>query len=258
MRAPASRYDAFVIVRCLTAVAAATAAGCGGGAYEPVMVDVPAGAFAMGCNASVDTRCEADELPTHDVTIAAFAIDRDEVSQAVFAGCVDDGACTPPNGDYDPDARGAFPVTFVTWDQAAAFCAWAGQRLPTEAEWERAARGDDGRIYPWGNAAPDCALANLFACGDATQPVGGHPAGASPFGALDMAGNVMEWVADFYAADYYTTSPAVDPTGPATGNERVKRGGSYMGDADTVRVTNRVIGFPVGVPNLGFRCARSQ
>jgi formylglycine-generating enzyme required for sulfatase activity len=237
------------------AVVIATAACGGGGSYDGPMVHVPAGMVLMGCNASVDSRCEPDELPAHDVTVAAFDLDRDEVSQAGYAGCVDAGDCEPPTGDFDPDAFADLPVTFVTWDQATAFCAWAGRRLPSEAEWERAARGDDGRVYPWGNAVPDCALANIFGCGEAVQPVGGHPTGASPFGALDLAGNVMEWVADWYDAGYYAVSPAVDPPGPASGTARVKRGGSYMGDNDTVRVSNRVTGFPVGLPNLGFRCA---
>ena len=238
------------------AISAACSACNGGPGYDGPVVAVPAGTFVMGCDPAVDTRCEPDELPAHAVTLAAFEIDRDEVSQAAFADCVDDGACDPPTGAYDPEATGDLAVTFVTWEQATAFCAWAERRLPTEAEWERAARGDDGRIYPWGNAPPDCALANLFGCGDAVQPVGGHPAGASPYGALDMAGNVMEWTADFYAEDYYATSPPENPTGPATGTTHAKRGGSYMGDIDTLRAANRVTGFPVGLPNLGFRCAR--
>ena len=233
------------------------AAACGGG-DSPAEIAVPAGTFVMGCDPAADPACEADEVPAHAVAVAAFVLDRDEVSQASYARCVDDGDCAPPGGDFDPDARAALPVTFVTWDQAAAYCAWAGRRLPTEAEWERAARGDDGRLYPWGNAPPDCTRANVLGCGDAVLPVGGRAAGASPFGARDLAGNVMEWVADWYADDYYATSPAADPTGPAAGTERVKRGGSYMGDAATVRATNRVVGFPVGLPNLGFRCARDQ
>ena len=219
---------------------------------------MPAGAFVMGCNADVDTRCEADEFPAHEVRLAAFVIDRDEVSQARYSACVEADACTLPSGDFDPNTTPDLAVTFVTWEQADTFCAWEGKRLPTEAEWELAARGDDGRIYPWGNQPPDCSLANVFGCGDAVLPVGGRPAGASPFGVLDMAGNVMEWVADWYDESYYAASPSVDPMGPDSGAYRVKRGGSYMGDVDTVRVSNRVTGFPLPLPNLGFRCARDD
>jgi formylglycine-generating enzyme required for sulfatase activity len=210
----------------------------------------------MGCS-DADTRCEADELPARQVFVSAFVIDRDEVDQAGYDACVQAGACDVPAGDYAPGATGELPVVLVTWEQARAYCAWVGLRLPTEAEWERAARGDDGRVYPWGDVEPECGRANVFGCGDAVQPVGGHPLGESPFGVRDMAGNVMEWVADWYDADYYATSPVRDPPGPASGTARVKRGGSYMGDLDTVRVSNRVTGFLVGLPNLGFRCAGS-
>ena len=219
---------------------------------------VPAGTFVMGCSDG-DSRCEPDELPAHEVTVRAFLLDRDEVDQARYDECVRDGGCSTPSGAYDPGGTCDLPVVFVTWEQADAYCTWLGARLPTEAEWERAARGDDQRIYPWGDSEPDCTRANVFGCGDAIQPVGGHaPLGESPFGARDMAGNVMEWVADWYDAAYYATSPATDPPGPASGTERVKRGGSFMGDVDTVRVSNRVTGFPVGLPNLGFRCARDD
>jgi len=234
-------------------VLVAAVAACGDN--QGAAVHIPAGAFMMGCSAS-DTRCESDELPAHRVSVRAFDLDRDEVDQASYDECVHAGDCTLPSGTYDPGGTGDLPVVFVDWDQAASYCAWAGQRLPTEAEWERAARGNGAFIYPWGNAEPTCELANVFGCGDALQPVGGHPLGESPFGARDLAGNAMEWVADWYDAAYYATSPASDPTGPDSGAERVKRGGSYMGDVDTVRVSNRVVGFLVGLPNLGFRCAR--
>ena len=228
-------------------------AACGDNQRAEVFV--PASSFTMGCS-EADTRCEADELPAHTVALRAFYLDRDEVDQAHYDGCVQDGDCELPSGMYDPSGTAELPVVFVDWDRAAAYCAWSGQRLPTEAEWEHAARGYGANIYPWGSVEPTCERANVFGCGDALQPVGGHPLGESPFGARDMAGNVMEWVADWYDAQYYATSPAENPAGPDAGTERVKRGGSYMGDADTVRVSNRVIGFPVGLPNLGFRCAR--
>ena len=231
-------------------------AACGGESDGP-LVNVPAGSFAMGCNLAADSACESDELPTHNVVVSAFAIDRFEVTEARYQGCMDDGGCTAPSGGFTPESTPNLPVTFVTSDQAAAYCAWAGRRLPTEAEWEKAARGTDARVYPWGNQAPDCNRANVMGCGDALEPVGSHPSGTSPFGADDMAGNVLEWVSDYYDANYYATSPMMDPTGAASGNRRVQRGGSYMGDAATVRASNRVSGFPVGLPNVGFRCAVS-
>lgn len=219
------------------------------------VVRVDVGTFMMGCNDAVDTLCRTDEVPFHAVTLSPFEIEETEVTQARYAACVDDGACTPPTGVYDPSTTPDLPVAFVDWTQADAYCHWAGRRLPTEAEWEAAARGSDGRLYPWGDEPPDCTRANIAGCSEAIQPVGSHREGASPFGALDMAGNVMEWVADFYAADYYATTPLVDPTGPATGMYHTKRGGSFMGDPQTVRASYRVEGFPVGLSNLGFRCA---
>jgi formylglycine-generating enzyme required for sulfatase activity len=227
-------------------------AACAGN--EPALVPVEAGSMMMGCNQADDALCVNDELPYHAVSISRFEIDETEVTQRAYAACVDDGACTPPSDAYDPNVE--LPVVYVDWDQANAFCHFVNERLPTEAEWEMAARGPDGRIYPWGDAPPDCELANVAGCGDALEPVGTHLAGASYYGALDMAGNAMEWVADYYDASYYAASPPSDPQGPASGTYRSKRGGSFLGDPQTVRVSYRVEGFPVGLANLGFRCAR--
>jgi formylglycine-generating enzyme required for sulfatase activity len=148
------------------------------------------------------------------------------------------------------------PATQVSWYGAQAYCQWAGARLPTEAEWEKAARGIDGRLYPWGNEAPNCDKAQYGDCGGMTVPVGSRPAGASRYGVLDMGGNVWEWVADWYGPAYYSSSPAQNPQGPDSGERRVFRGGSwgyppaFLRTADRARNRPTYAGF-----NVGFRCA---
>jgi formylglycine-generating enzyme required for sulfatase activity len=225
-----------------------------------VQVLVPSGKFEMG-----DARYR-DEVPAHSVEIDRFWIDRTEVTNAQYALCVDQGICQPPirfNSYSRPDyygnpLYGAYPVIYVNWDDADTFCRWEGRRLPTEAEWERAARGNDERIYPWGNELPDPSLLNFdFTIGD-TSVVGGHPAGASPYGVLDMAGNVEEWVADWYAKDYYSQSARSDPGGPLNTGLRVVRGGSWLDNRYFVRSGLRLFYPPDSAfIDLGFRCAES-
>jgi len=220
------------------------------------MVTVPAADFDMGCNAQVDSSCEPNEKPLHTVFLGAFEIDRTEVTQDEYTACVEAQACSTPSCEWDCAATDS-PAACVAWEQAKAYCAWAGKRLPTEAEWEKAARGTDGRMYPWGNEAADCTRVNMSGCGDQPENVGSHPSGASPYGALDMAGNVVEMVADWYGAEYYAASPASDPKGPATGNRYVGRGGGYRSEAVWQRASVRDwYDLSDAVSPLGFRCAR--
>jgi serine/threonine-protein kinase len=174
---------------------------------------------------------------------------------------VEAGSCSAPScseeGD-SPEKRGDHPVVCVTWEQARRYCAWAGKRLPTEAEWEKAARGTDARTFPWGNTAPSCELAHYYDCeGTSTLPVGTLKAGASPYGVLDMAGNVFEWVADWHHADYYALGPDRDPPGPASGEKKVVRGGAYSYGADELTVHGRTFDLPIkAFTQVGFRCVR--
>jgi formylglycine-generating enzyme required for sulfatase activity len=215
------------------------------------MVRIPAGTFLMGINRNQPD----DEGPQHQVHLQAYWIDRYEVTNAGYRRCVDAGACPEPADlRYYKDARYAdHPVVFVTWYNACAYCRWRGRRLPTEAEWEKAARGDDGRSYPWGNEPIQDRL-NADNRRGGTAPVGSYPSGASPYGVLDMAGNVWEWIEDWYEA--YPGSPF---RSDLFGHKyKVVRGGSWnhpMGDA---RTFHRDIAHParaIGV--VGFRCAAS-
>jgi formylglycine-generating enzyme required for sulfatase activity len=227
--------------------------GFGGGSSgtPPPMVAVPAGSFTMGCPSS----CEPDNTPTHAVTLSAFEITETEITQQQYGECVQAAVCSVPSAGYDPVGKPLYPVDHVSWQQAAAYCAWVGARLPTEAEWEKTARGADARSYPWGNAAPSCALSNFHTCHGGTEPVGTHPSGASPYGALDMAGNVWEWVQDYYGHDYYANSPGVDPQGPASGTERVIRGGGYDSpQLDLIDYERDSAAPSAQAAQLGFRC----
>ncbi len=236
---------------------------------------VPAGEFTMG-NDSSD---QPGEKPAHTVYLDAFWIDQTEVTNQLFSSFVEaTGYQSQSGGEYlwdgekwifgnadwqrprgpgtDISKKGDHPVIHVSWDDAVSYCKWTGRRLPTEAEWEKAARGTDGRIYPWGNDNPSIELVNFDAIQGDTTPVGSYPNGASPYGALDMAGNVLEWVNDWYSQPYYQSSPSSNPMGPRTGDFRVLRGGSWEDGDDTIRsfsrssdVQTRLYGYS------GFRCA---
>lgn len=228
--------------------------GSGGehAAVDFATVSIPLGRFPMGCD---DAGCDPDEAPTHNVTVSAYVIDVYEVTVDQYGRCVGAGQCSAPYGEQGgPNA----PVVGVTYTQAAQLCAWRGMSVPTEAEWERAARGDEGRTYPWGDDPPDCDHAASRACDGGLTDVGSHPAGASPFGTQDQAGNAWEWVSDAYDAAYYQDSPDTDPTGPTSGGLRTVRGMDLWSDATALRSSNRNYAIPTGVSELvGFRCAGS-
>jgi formylglycine-generating enzyme required for sulfatase activity len=224
------------------------------------MVVVPSGAFRMGCDPGIEPTCDPDEMPQHEVQLGAFAIDRNEVTELNYNACVRAGQCSAPTCNSVPEHLTDKPVTCVEWEQASTFCTWLHKRLPTEAEWEKAARGTDGRIYPWGNQPPNCSMANFAGCNSAgSQAAAMRPRSSSPYGALDMAGNVWEWVSDWYDADYYTESPRRDPQGPRTGAMRIARGGDYLSTPrGALRTSHRGPRSPVDSgANVGFRCVRA-
>ena len=229
-----------------------------------VMVLVPAGEFPMGGG---DLNAEPDEKPVHTINLDAYYIDKFEVTNAAYEACVaDNGVCKPPihkdsftrSKYYGVAEYDDYPVVYVNWDMAKTYCEWRGARLPTEAEWEKAARGTDERNYPWG-AGVDCQKANYDGqngCYGGTSKVGSYEDGKSPYGVYDMAGNVWEWVGDWYSESYYTVSPADNPLGPDMGRSRVLRGGSWNRGEYDIRVPNRNKYAPTyNNFDIGFRCA---
>ena len=233
-------------------------------------VEVPAGQFLMGSDLEVDPDAYSDEMPPHEVYLDAYRLNRYEITNAQYAQCVRATVCKEPGNLEllsDPDYAD-HPVVDVTWFDAQEFCDWMGGKLPTEAEWEYAARGPDGPIYPWGDTFDDarlnfCDVNCRYEGRDAayddgyerTAPVGSYPDGASWCGALDMAGNVWEWVADWYDGDYYDRSPSRNPTGPSTGEYKVLRGGGWYYGQRGVRAAVRGNYTPdLRGDNVGFRC----
>lgn len=224
------------------------------GGDDAPMVLVRAGEFIMGSEEG-----ESDEKPVHRVYLDAFSIDAYEVTNARYGAFIQATGRRAPmywnDAQYNVPAQ---PVRDVTWSDAEAYCHWAGKRLPTEAEWEKAARGTDGRTYPWGNQW-DRTKANTSDGGPGKpMPVGSYEGGKSPYGAYDMAGNVEEWVADWYYPIYYKRSPSRNPKGPASGRARVLRGGSWTDPPQDVRAANRALPPPdLWSDTIGFRCAKT-
>ena len=220
---------------------------------EVEMVTVPAGEFLMGSDAP---EADVDERPASRIFVDAFWIDRIEVSNARHARCVENGACSPPvTGSYTDPMKADLPVSLVSWAQALAYCRWVGKRLPTEAEWEKAARGTDGRGYPWGNAFEGDRANAGYTHGPVA--VGSYPEGASPYGALDMAGNVWEWTSSLYRP--YPYDPRDGREDLTAREARVNRGGSWHYGAWYNRTTYRATADQTyrRIADLGFRCARS-
>jgi len=219
------------------------------------MLRIEAGEFQMGD----DESAFRVERPAHLVQLDEYWMDQSEVSNAQYRLCVDTEACVAPSSWENPDFNADDQPALVTWGQAEDYCQWVDGRLPTEAEWEKGARGTDGRKWPWGNEFQH-GLASLSGDSDGygfTAPVGSFPAGASPYGLLDMAGNAAEWVADWYDADYYATSPSRNPAGPSSGEQKVLRSSisNAGGGPEKCRCTARYPADPEHpVWTYGFRC----
>lgn len=241
----------------------APAASSSPGERDPVeMVRIPAGPFVMGNPTGVGRR---DEQPRRKIYLDLFFIDKYEVTNARYLTFVrHTGHRNPPDPYGDGELTSAegieqLPVVQVNWYDAVEYCHWVGKRLPGEAEWEKAARGTDGRLFPWGNDTATATHANFdheWVGKDTLHPVGARPAGRSPYGVEDMSGNAREWVQDWYKPDYYEEAADRNPKGPDRGVLRVIRGGSWHSPIADIRATARGKGgFALRTHGTGFRCA---
>ena len=221
------------------------------------MVVIPAGEFLMGAEDGLQ-----DARPIHRVYLSSYWFDKYEVTNAQYRQCIEGGGCTPPKDRqaFDDPQRLQRPVTNITWNQARSYCQWQGKRLPTEAEWEKAARGTDGRRYPWGNNGNvirnRVRNGEVSAGSNGTEPAGLQASTVSAYGVFDLIGSVSQWVKDWYAEDFYQASPARDPQGPLRGSFRVLRGGEWNEKPPDLRASYR--GWDEMTywgPTLGVRCA---
>jgi formylglycine-generating enzyme required for sulfatase activity len=234
------------------------------------MMYIPAGEFQMG---SVDGG--SDEQPMHTVYLDYFWIDQTEVTNGFYAKCIDAGVCHSHGSDRISNYYNHPVASIINWEDAEKYCAWVGARLPTEAEWEKAARGGlTGKKYPWGDESPTCTKdakngAHVSGCSDSEVTTEVKSFAPNGYGLYDMAGNVWEWVADWYDSNYYSISPSSNPQGPSSGQSRVLRGGTWNVGAypqyrfsftyeNYGRITIRgTVVPPFALVSIGFRCARS-
>ena len=217
------------------------------------LIYIPAGNFTMGDGGF--------DAPAHSVSLDGYWIQQTKVTNRMYELCVKAGACSAPTQElggpvFTNPEYASHPVVGVTWDQSQAYCNWIQGNLPTEAQWEKAARGANSNAYPWGNSEPTCGLLNFGNCYGRTSNVDTYADGKSPFGLYDMAGNVFEWAFDMYDANYYNQSPTENPTGPATGSYRVVRGSSFeTSEAQISSAIRRYNEQTDSGRDIGFRCA---
>lgn len=218
-----------------------------------VLIYIPAGEFTMGDGGF--------DAPVHTVNLDGYWIQQTEVTNRMYEQCVKSGSCTSPNQElggpvFSNPEYASHPVVGVNWDQAQAYCSWVQGSLPTEAQWEKAARGLSGNPYPWGTSNPSCDLLNFANCSGRTSNVTVYEIGKSAFGLFDMAGNVFEWVSDWYDPNYYSQSPSANPTGPESGEYRVIRGSSFETlDSQVALAIRRFNERQDSGRDVGFRCA---
>ncbi|MDA0336517.1 MAG: SUMF1/EgtB/PvdO family nonheme iron enzyme [bacterium] len=245
----------------------------------PSPLDVPESVTMTDIITEATAPRTQDEQPVHTVALDGYFIDKYEVTNAQYVAFVTAGGGEASHYADDSNYNAPqYPVVGVSWFDAEKYCDWAGLRLPTEAEWEKAARGTDGRTYPWGSGTnfmranfraghlsrfPELGLSQSLEFHPPRAeiaPVGSHPSGVSPYGVHDMAGNVYEWVADWYDEDYYGVSPDHNPTGPSSGSARVYRGGSWYFNFGSLRAADRNRAEPSDRRSLslGFRCAQNE
>ncbi|MEK6938181.1 MAG: SUMF1/EgtB/PvdO family nonheme iron enzyme, partial [Nanoarchaeota archaeon] len=251
------------------------------------MVNVPAGEFNQGCDSAVQTcKSNGDDKPIHDVLLSEYDIDKFEVSNDQYRECVTKGTCTAPSNlssykrasYYDNAAYSGYPVIYVNWQQASDYCTWANKKLPTEAEWEKAAKGakPSNNTHPWGSDSPSCTFVNYNQCGEAPDGIVGdtwpvdyvpedpisHLKNLSGYGAANMSGNVLEWVSDWYGSTYYSSLPYDNPTGPESGTQKVVRGGNWYTNVpkkNQLTTYYRISPDPTIIDmGYGFRCAKKK